>query len=178
MTVPVVGGLPPGAHGTGYRLTRMYALEQSYRIRANEQHASAGSVGRQFQISWDWRVSGARTFDVIVTLTALPSDEQPDEGRVSLVATFEAGPEQQTVSFGDFVRFNAPAMLIPFAREAVAQITARGPYGSFILVPFNVVGVMSSFDPMLATGMQQLRADPSLRLTFPLVDPAAFLAPG
>src|SRR5579862_3867011 len=96
--------------GTGYELLRVYAVEQSYRLRAD---STQGSGSRNFRIGWDWTVAGPRTFDVALTLAANPSTEQPDEASVTIAGTFRAQEVTPTVAFEEFIRFNASATLLP-----------------------------------------------------------------
>lgn len=61
------------------------------------------------------------------------SDNVPYEFNLSLVGFFEVDDPKQK----DIVYINAPAMLYSAAREIIASITGRGPWGSVILPSIN-----------------------------------------
>ncbi len=125
-------------------------------------------MGRPFTLGWDWQVAGPRTFEVALTLSIAPTREQPDEASVTIAGTFRAGPDPVAVPFSEFVQFNAPAILLPFVREAVVALTRRGPHGSFLLMPLNVQAIMAGTNPTETTGAKFLRANPEAAQAFGL----------
>jgi preprotein translocase subunit SecB len=65
------------------------------------------------------------------------SDNIPYEFNLSLVGFFEIDDPKQK----DIVYINAPAMLYSAAREIIASITGRGPWGSVILPSINFLPI-------------------------------------
>lgn len=59
---------------------------------------------------------------------------------VGALMTVNEGNENLPIE--EYARSNAPSLLYPFAREAVANLTGRGRFGPTWLHPFNFLAVM------------------------------------
>jgi preprotein translocase subunit SecB len=133
MTEP--GKLPT----SGYTFDRVYANHQSLRVVSPsgelppEQPALFG---------WEWRQLEGSHFEVTVQFGLDPSAHRPEEIRVTMNGRFAPVGEKQEVSLDTFVRYHAPAILMPFIREVVSGLTARGFFGALVLPPINVQSLM------------------------------------
>jgi preprotein translocase subunit SecB len=65
----------------------------------------------------------------------------PVELKFTLAGTFEA-TEKGNMSLRDFAKHNAPAHLVPYARELIANITARSALPTLNLGPINVIAYL------------------------------------
>jgi preprotein translocase subunit SecB len=81
------------------------------------------------------------------------TDESKQTGYISIVVTSEAEEalyrfqvemvglvrqnDNPNMPIGEFLTKGAPAMMYPFVREAVANLTGRGRFGPIWLRPFN-----------------------------------------
>jgi preprotein translocase subunit SecB len=127
---------------------------------------------------WDWRIRGIRVFEVVVSIGLPATARRPEEAKVSVCGVFRMiGPA--SVAVRDFAKLQAPAILMPFAREALAALTGHGPFGQFLIAPVNVHTLMSDVDPNKATGARQLAEPGGVKLLLganPNVDDSEDLA--
>lgn len=162
--------IAPSEQESGYRLHRIYVADQAYRLvpptddlRPSTQHGDrSGNVG------WDWRPLGQRQFEVILHVTLDPTTATPEAAHVRIVGVFEGVGEIPSVSFREFLTANGPAILFPYAREAISTMTGRGPYGAFHLNPLNVRALGAAFDLDATEGARVLRDNPDIAKGFQL----------
>src|SRR4030066_1745065 len=57
--------------------------------------------------------------------------------QLELTGIFEAIEGQENMGLEEFAKINAPALLIPFAREIISNITSRTPLPYLLLPPIN-----------------------------------------
>jgi preprotein translocase subunit SecB len=57
---------------------------------------------------------------------------------VEMTALIEVDPEAPNLSVREYATKHGPAMLFPFLREVVANLTGRGRFGALWLNPFNL----------------------------------------
>lgn len=88
-------------------------------------------------------------FEVVLTITV---ETKQDDDSLFLVEIQQAGVFQikgyEKEEFGHIVGSYCPSILFPYAREAVANVVARGGFPEFILQPIN-------FDALYAQTLQQ-----------------------
>lgn len=153
---------------TGYALLDVHFLNASFSVRTAEDEniseVAAGDNGEaRVSFRWDWRPVGPRSFQVIVGIATIRHTEVIEETGVEVVGMFSAGEEalEASVPFAEFVRFHAPAILLPYAREAISSMTGRGPLRSLYLPPMNVRLLVQEMDPEATTGARELRDEKS-----------------
>jgi preprotein translocase subunit SecB len=151
----------PNLPVAGYEMTRLYFSELVYRV-VNPAELAAASGLLPVDLGWDWRIAGERSFDVLLRVALAPTAERLDQVRVTVVGTFLAEQDECSVPFEKFVQLHATALLLPYIREAVSHLTARGPFGSYHLPPINVHRLMKDFVLANSTGAAQLRDDPAV----------------
>lgn len=137
---------------SGYTFERVYTNHQSLRVVPRSDSLPKDSP---LLFGWDWRRLSEGHFEVTVQFGLDPSVERPEEVRVTLSGRFAPEGESQEVPLESFAQFHAPAILMPFVREAVASLTTRGFFGSVLLPPINVQVLMDNKDASAATGARQ-----------------------
>jgi preprotein translocase subunit SecB len=61
--------------------------------------------------------------------------------QLELTGIFETIEGQENMGLEEFAKVNAPAHLIPFAREIISNITSRTPLPYLLLPPINVLAM-------------------------------------
>jgi len=147
-----------------FALDRVYALRQSCQpVQETEDLPEKTDI----QFGWNWRVLDPSIFDVAISLVVSPSEERPDAIVAEVVGVFRyVSGEGSGVTFQNFVRENAPAILIPYAREIVSSMTSRSYHGTMYLPPINVHKVFEGISSAGGLGDEQIRGDPMLREQF------------
>lgn len=143
---------------SGYHLERIYTNRQYFEGVAIDD--SISDEEPQVGIGWDWRLRDEGIFEVLLSLTLPACRQRPEKVEVTIVGQFATIGDAQTVNLEQFVCKNAPAILLPYAREAISSLTGRGLLGPFYLPPLNLVEVMKGMDPSVAAGALQLKANP------------------
>jgi preprotein translocase subunit SecB len=86
-----------------------------------------------------------KTLEVVLKVDlfgGLRKDEMPPmEFRFALVGRF-AEAETPNMDLGEFARRHAAAFLVPYARELIANITARSPLPTLNIGPINVLALV------------------------------------
>lgn len=144
---------------SGYALERLFANELSFTGHPLQREMPDAEA--PIRIGWDWSVDGPGRFSVRLMFQVLPTQARPETVAVSLSAGFTRRGEP-TVPVLDFVSKHAPALMMPYVREAVSSLTSRGLNGALLLPPYNVLSMMSNIDANEAEGMRQIREDASL----------------
>ena len=143
-----------------------YSFDSIHTVRANYGTVSEPDEGldidRNLSFLWDWRITGARKFSVVLGAKIGPSETALDEMEAVVVGNFELVGEVQSVDLRAFVELNAPALLMPYLRQALTSLSAQGPIGAFYLPPVNVKVLSEEFDVDAAAGAIQLEDDPLL----------------
>jgi preprotein translocase subunit SecB len=149
MTEP--GKLPT----SGYVFDRVYTNNLAMRVTALKEDAPSEPP---LLFSWDWKLLSPdrKTFEVLINVGVDPSVKRQEELRVTICGRFRAEGDHQEVSLENFVRFHAPAILMPFARETISNLTTRGFYDTLVLPPLNVQMLMERQDLAATTGAKQL----------------------
>lgn len=151
----------------GYRLGRVYTIEQRY-CMVDRERVPNQPAEREIRYGWDWRVTGPRAFEVLVSLDLGPTLETPDEASVKLVGAFTADEGVLSVPFHAFVRVHAPAMLFAYVRESLSSLTGRGPFGPYMVPALNLKVMMERFSEQATVGARQLQSDSQLAQAFGL----------
>lgn len=156
----------------GYRIERIYVAEQEYKSTDSDDASAADQEEeREVDFGWDWRPVGPRRFEVAIKVSVAPVSWSPDEAKVSVMATFTAAHGDLSVSFEQFIKQHAPAILFPFAREVISAMTGRGPHGAYHVHPINVVQLLDDAELANTAGHKFLLAHQDLIEDFGLYDP-------
>lgn len=72
-----------------------------------------------------------------------PENDQPYNVTVAFIGRFLFGGElPQGLTRDEFVKKNSIAIMLPFAREAIGNLTLRGSFGPLWLPPINVAAML------------------------------------
>jgi len=66
-----------------------------------------------------------------------------DKFQLELTGIFETIKGEENLDLKKFVDINAPALLLPFAREIISNITSRTPLPHLLLPPINIIALKS-----------------------------------
>lgn len=91
---------------------------------------------------FDYNLSFSDTYKIeektlILTLTV----QLYDRFQLELTGIFETIEGEENLDLEQFAKVNAPALLMPFAREVISNITSRTPLPHLLLPPINVIAI-------------------------------------
>lgn len=150
--------LVPGSPTAGYRLEGVYVPEQHYEQIAEREalRVGKGLDDRNVSVLWDWRPLGTRRFEVLLELRVEAIQAAPESARARIIGIFEAIGDNSALPLPNFIKFNAPAILFPFAREVISSMTGKGPNGAFHLNPVNIPALLGHMDVSITSGSKYL----------------------
>lgn len=138
---------------SGYVLEGLVFPIQVVSAAADDEAAESTEVSW----GWDWRWNDRDHFEVGLLFGASASRVRPETIQVAVTASFRIVGEVQSVAIGAFAHVHAPALIFPYIRQVVDELTSRSPHGRLLLPPTNVVALMAGFDAAEATGAGQER---------------------
>lgn len=140
---------------TGFRLEGIHFPIQRYGL-VDEATLGADTIEDPLRIGWDWAwVEQDRSFDVAVSLERRPEKKRPEQIMVQVVGRFTLTGHPTSVQIDEFALNNATAILFPYARQVLFQLSANGPFGAQVVQPVNIANVVARFDPRTATAARQ-----------------------
>lgn len=142
----------------GFRLIRIYVGRQSYALAEGGEELPEGDTDeREFAVAWDWRLSDddPNEFSIAIGITVQPNAEAPERVEARVVGDFLSSGVT-SVSLESFVKGNGPAILFPYVRQLITQLTSSGPIGAFYLPAVNMLEVLKTYEFSESTGAKQL----------------------
>ena len=88
--------------------------------------------------------SESNKFQKYIGVETTPDPANPYRLQVGVVGSFEVLEEAGDVSLQRFRRYHAPAILFPYLRETVANITDRTMFNAIHLPPANLFALVDS----------------------------------
>ena len=64
-----------------------------------------------------------------------------DNFKIELTGIFEAIKGEENLELEEFAKANAAALLMPFAREIISNITSRTPLPHLLMPPINIIAI-------------------------------------
>lgn len=64
-----------------------------------------------------------------------------DRFQLELTGVFETIEGEENLDLKQFANINAPALLMPYAREIISNITSRTPLPHLLLPPINIIAI-------------------------------------
>jgi len=64
-----------------------------------------------------------------------------DKFEIELTGIFETIEAKENLDLEEFAKTNAPALLMPFAREIISNITSRTPLPHLLMPPINIIAL-------------------------------------
>jgi preprotein translocase subunit SecB len=148
-------------------LVKLYAAEQSYVLTTeDDQEENLLPEKRPMRVSWDWRIVGAREFQVMFGLSLLAAKDLPEQIRVSYVATFRLLDQPFGMELRRFAKLNAIALMLPHLREAIMSLTSRGFFGPVLIPLMDPAKIAEDIREIETTAGNQYRENPKLAEIF------------
>lgn len=130
----------------GIRIAQIFL--DSARLRHRDDYLSippdrkpdVGDVELQFQVS---ESEGGETALVRIRASTKPESEPIYEFEVTMTAIVEVNKEKPNMPLDRYTTRNGIALVLPFVRQAVADLTMRGRFGPVWLNPMNVTATVS-----------------------------------
>jgi preprotein translocase subunit SecB len=154
---------------SGYALDKVYFPRLALEYVEPHPGLPATPTNETWSVGWDWRVNvaGERAFDVTLTMKLQPTQARPETLYAVVVGQFHlVGPTPPPLAFPRFVLLGAPTLLFPYIREAVSNLTMRGPLGPLLLDPINLTSAMAAMKMGATTAARQIAADLGLASAF------------
>jgi len=136
---------------SGYTIAKIYATTQELR----HKDAAPGASQDVISFLWDWRPVDDSTFEVRIVVSVEPSEARDTFISTDVVGRFRRMTDAPRVSQQDFVSLQAVALLLPYARQYLSNLTVNSVHGAYYLPAVNVTALMQDFDVTKATGARQ-----------------------
>lgn len=143
---------------TGYGIVKVHATKQFHQALTAEEVEEERST----RVSWDWRAAGPGSFQVFLGFEITGPKEAPERVEVEMVGTFQIEGDSRSLDLEPFVQFAAPAMLVPYIRQVVTNLTSQGPFEPLLMSPLNVYDLMDFARFTETTGYTQAQEDVEL----------------
>jgi preprotein translocase subunit SecB len=118
-------------------------------LQAEEFSVALADLGADVQV--ESKMNDARTVcRTTVRLSLSPPASHPDRFQV-IAAAVEgqfsvAEGAKPSVNLDAFANRQAPAILMPFVREAIADATSKSRFGQVLIPPINVIALMDEIE--------------------------------
>lgn len=99
--------------------------------------------------------------DLVLSVDMFGNVAKEERPNIALAFTLVGGferVEEGNVSLREFAEYNAPAYLVPYVRELLANITARSPLPLVNIGPINVIALAKEGKAKIITGQSKKRS--------------------
>ena len=158
-----------------YVPVRFYATDLVYNTVKETAKLPADEEG-DVTFRWDWQFVENEFIDILLGISLGATHGRPEDVRVSMVGAFRLPTETPEVALETFAQVNGPTMLMPYLREAISALTARGYFGAFVMPPINVHHLIAGMDHN-TTGIRQAAKDPELAKLLSRLTPTGQVLP-
>ncbi len=139
-----------------YLLAALFFPIQSCRLADPTSDAEDG----QFQWGWDWQWVDHDHFEIGVIVSLGATTVRPYDIEVAVTGRFKPVGDDQPLSVSEFAHQNGPAILFPYVRQAIDDLSSRTHTNRLLLPPINVQSMMAEVDPSGAKGALEERPAP------------------
>ena len=124
---------------SGYKILNLALLESHFE-RVSTITFDLEKVTRDSETSIDIQKISEEQVLVTETLTFSQTFENIVEFsvRIKMIGVFEKEGETD-LSIDDFARINAPAIIYPYIREHLSNLTTKAAVGTILLAPYNFI---------------------------------------
>lgn len=162
----------------GYDLQRLYASEQNHEMVDDSDELPQDDEVRDVGCFWDWRLLDVYQpeasddevdpdavegvwFDIAVGVQVGPAVDDQNRYKATIVGRFW-GPVGGEVPLHQFARLNGVALIFPYLRQCVSDLSEWAPGEAFYLPVVNVVRVMKGIPQDVAEAWGTLQENPEL----------------
>lgn len=139
---------------SGYAILKVYSTKM---VLEPKDPAEDVADHDALQFGWDWRWLNDGAFEVRITVGIEPSTARHQFAMVSVVGRFrQMGDPVVGALIDQFVRLQAVAILLPYARQFLSSLTANSLHGVYYLPTINVEALMNGYDQGNTTAAQQM----------------------
>jgi len=130
---------------SGYAIVKVYSTTAELKPKPPANPEVTEPV---VNFGWDWRRGGTdkSVFEVRITLAMEPAKERPYYAAVDAVGRFRQIGDSSELPMEKFVALQAVAILLPYARQHLTNLTVNTFPGAYYLPSLNVVELMKGFD--------------------------------
>ena len=124
---------------SGYKILNLALLESHFE-RVSTITFDLEKVTRDSETSIDIQKISEEQVLVTETLTFSQTFENITEFsvKIKMIGVFEKEGETD-LSIDDFARINAPAIIYPYIREHLSNLTTKAAVGTILLAPYNFI---------------------------------------
>ena len=130
----------------GIELRQIFAESVQFEHRADSvalpAHRAPGELDVQTQIQFRL-AADERSGMLRMLVRTNPASNGHYKFEITVVALVGVKPGEANMSVPEYAQASAAALLYPFARELVANLTGRGRFGPLWLHPFNFVAAVA-----------------------------------
>ena len=130
---------------SGYKVSNIVLLDSKFWRKSNIDFSRANNFDNSVDIknSHVVRENKELLCSVELTYTSLDIDEKIVEAKITMIGLFEKVGEPE-LTFEQFGKINAPAIIFPFIREHLASLSAKGAMSTIMIPPVNFVALAES----------------------------------
>lgn len=129
----------------GIKLVSLFLKEANFRHRTDPIDGAVPAFPETGSADLEISFFSGPGEAMAVSLRVSNDADQPDpryDYSVEVVAMLDVDAAQANMPVNEYATRFCPALLYPFAREAVANLTSRGRFGPIWLNPFNIQNVV------------------------------------
>jgi preprotein translocase subunit SecB len=123
--------------GSGYALQMIFLPAQHYELLEDSSEYEDAPVA-PIRYGTNWRRIDEENIEIAIRVEIKPTRRRTEYVGVTVVGRFQLLGEALSLPVESFARGNAPAILFPYAREAISGLTGQGPFSAVLLPPMNL----------------------------------------
>lgn len=161
----------------GYEIRDVYTSEQRQEVVHDENEFPDSEDEREIRFTWDWRIphlpeeidfdeepveGRGLWFDVAIGVRVGASPNDPNMYEANLVGSFLGALSGEQIPLHHFVKLHAVAILFPYLRQCISDLSERASDESFYLPVVNISALMDGMPLEPSQGWKQLQDYPEL----------------
>jgi hypothetical protein len=144
------------AEQPGIKIVQILLERAEFRHRADFlEYPPVTPVELNLKISFSPGITSDGQKAIVRALVETAGNDQLYSLAFQMTALVEAEANAANFPLPDYIVTNAQAMLFPFLREVVANVTGRGRFGPVWLKPLNIIAVQKQNQPQVAKSSQE-----------------------
>ncbi len=111
---------------------------------------SSGSISNEFKFSYRYdcqsELAGLGELTLVSSGKDINDGGKVYESQIVYAGSYTVDPDSQNMDLQEFLRFNAPATLIPYVRESLSSLSAKAGLPAIVLPPINVLALTNPIE--------------------------------